>query len=348
MTKDHENVSLPLSADDLDLVSGPKPFAADQMVACGKCLRSNPPTRVNCLYCGAALPLNEASLSLQKPTLRRLEKWELGYNNILIPSANALASLAEADLSAAADILKLSNEDLRRLIEAAEPIPVAQAATSDEATLVERRLANLGLKTRVVADAELGVSENGSFTVRWMELSETGFSASSGRDTKPIEISWSQLVLIVLGRIVSRRVELQEEKSSRQDDRILDSSEFFSDEAVIELHVAGQPRPFRISANNFDFSCLGQRKALVAGENMKTMVQQFRESAPNAIVDDNYKSLRKLLEPVWPHEQQNASSGWRRERPGKYSVGSVTLKNNDNQFMRYSLLRAFLLREGQQ
>lgn len=345
MTKDHENLSLPISADDPDLVSGPRPFSPQQMVTCGECLRANAPTRVNCMYCGAALPLNEASLNLQKPTLRRLEKWELGYNNILVPSANAPAQIDPSDLGTAADLVKLSADDLRRILTAALPLPVAHAATSDEATLVERRLASLGVKTRIVADADLGVTEKGPTVIRSMVLTDRCFSASPGPEAPASEVNWADLVLIVLGRIVSRRVELKEQKATREGDRILDSSEFFSDELVIDLHARNESKPLRISANNFDFSCLGPRKALVAGENINTLVQHFRERAPNAVFDDEYKVIRKLLEPVWPMEQQNASSGWRRERPGKYSVGSLVLKNNETQFMRYSLLRCFLLRQ---
>jgi hypothetical protein len=68
-------------------------------------------------------------------------------------------------------------------------------------------------------------------------------------------------------------------------------------------------------------------------------VQFFRDQAPQAAYDDSFDSVRKALEIVWPAEQQNESSGWRRERPGKYSVGSATELNNEMQFLRYSRLR---------
>jgi hypothetical protein len=97
-----------------------------------------------------------------------------------------------------------------------------------------------------------------------------------------------------------------------------------------------------VAANSFDFSALGPRKRLVSGENMTTLLEIFREHAAHVEVDDSYTSLRKALEPVWPTEQQNESRGWRRERPGKYSIGSIIEKNNETQFMRYSLLRHYL------
>ena len=36
---------------------------------------------------------------------------------------------------------------------------------------------------------------------------------------------------------------------------------------------------------------------------------------------------------------ETQSSGWRRERPGKLSVGVATTKSNETQFTRYSRLR---------
>jgi hypothetical protein len=49
------------------------------------------------------------------------------------------------------------------------------------------------------------------------------------------------------------------------------------------------------------------------------------------------------LEAVWPSQQQNESGGWHRERPGKYSVGSVAELSNETQFLRYSRLRYHFL-----
>jgi hypothetical protein len=137
-------------------------------------------------------------------------------------------------------------------------------------------------------------------------------------------------------------VELKEEKANRAENRILDSSQFFSDEVVFEFYATDDRGPFRIAANSFDFSCLAERKGLVSVENMMTLLKLFQTRAPGLEVDQSYDSLRKVIDPVWPVEQQNESAGWRRERPGKYSLGSVTVKNNETQFMRYSLLRHYV------
>src|SRR5947209_2187413 len=62
-------------------------FAPDQMVTCEECLRANPPTRATCLYCAAPLPRTQENAALLRPTLRRLEKWERGFNVILLTGA---------------------------------------------------------------------------------------------------------------------------------------------------------------------------------------------------------------------------------------------------------------------
>lgn len=340
MPKDNESVPLPIPITDEPAEYLPEPFAPDQMVRCDECLRANPPTRVNCLYCGAVLPQNETTVNLQKPALRPLEKWEQGYNNILLPSAaNASVDPGESELREASDLLRLRPADLTRILSAGMPLPLARAATIDEASLVQRRLSGLGIETCIVADGQPGTDETGPVRVRAVEIDGAGIHAYQTPESPGIDILWADFVLLVLGRLIVKRVELKEQKGARAENRILDSSEFVTDETVVDFYTRKQTATYRIAANSFDFSCLGERKGLVAAENILTLLQLFRDHAPQAVYDDSFNSMRKALEPVWPAEQQNESSGWRRERPGKYSIGSATELNNEMQFLRYSRLR---------
>ena len=339
MPKDNESVPLPIAITD-EPVDLPEPFAPDQMVRCEECLRANPPTRVNCLYCGAVLPHNETTASLQKPALRPLEKWEQGYNNILLPAAaNVSSELGEAALRDASALLRLRPGDLTRILSAGMPLPLARAATFDEASLVQRRLSGLGIETCVVAEDQPGTDATGPVRVRVIEIVADGIHAYQSPETPPIKILWSDFILLVPGRLIVKRVEMKEQKGGRAENRILDSSEFATDETVIDFYTSKHTTTYRIAANSFDFSCLGDRKRLVAAENIMTLLQLFRDHAPQAVYDDSFNYARKALEAVWPAEQQNESSGWRRERPGKYSVGSATELNNEMQFLRYSRLR---------
>lgn len=348
-----EDIPFPTLTDDGPMSAEPKPFAPDQMIRCEECLRANGPTKVNCLYCGAALPLNETSVNLQKPALRPLEKWEQGYNNILLPpSANGLpvntqpdnpvlANLSAGDLAEVAALLRLTEEDLTRILSLGLPLPLARAATRDEALLVQRLLNRLRIDTLIVPDVELGMVETRPVRVRAIEIEPAAFNAYQTPETPGIKVAWSHLVLLVLGRLIVRRVEVREQKAARAENRILDANEFFADESAVDVYSRGQTTPYRITANSFDFSCLGARKGFVAGENLFTLLELFRDHAPQVECDDSFNSARKALEVVWPSQQQNESGGWRRDRPGKYSIGSTTELSNELQFLRYSRLRYY-------
>ncbi|MEP6913583.1 MAG: hypothetical protein ABI923_12560, partial [bacterium] len=248
-------------------------------------------------------------------------------------------NVSEPGLSEAAALLRLATVDLARILALKLPLPVARAATLEEALLVQRRLANLEIDTRIVPDAELGAEETPSTRVRAIEIDDTGIRAFRTSETAAHHIPWSDFELLVAGRLITRRFELQEQNRTRSEASIIDASEFFADEPVFELHTKTLNVPCRFSANSFDFSCLGKMKTLLAGENLATLLHQFYENAPLAERDESYNLVRKALEVVWPSQQQHESSGWRRERPGKYTVGSATETSNERQFSRYSRLR---------
>jgi hypothetical protein len=272
--------------------------------------------------------------------LRPLEKWEQGYNNILLPPpANSPRDFADATLREAADLLRLRQADLALILSSATPLPLARAATIDEASLVQLRLSSLGIDTRIMPDLEPGTEATGPIKVRAIEIDDAGVYAFQTPEAAAIRILWSDLVLLVIGRLLVKRMELKEQIRARAENRILDASEFVNDETVVDFYSNKQATPYRITTNSFDFSCLGERKGLIASENILTLLNLFRAHAPHAEYDDSFNSMRKALEAVWPSEQQSESSGWRRDRPGKYSIGSVTERSNEMQFLRYSRLR---------
>ena len=163
MSKDNENI-LPLLGDDLLVPSEPQGFRPEEMVRCDECLRANPPTIVACLYCSAPLPFSEETAHLQKPSLRPLEKWEQGYNCILLPMSPD--DLADVSLQEAGTLLKLSADHLKRIIAAEMLLPLARAATFDESSLVRHRLKALGIRTLVVSDKDLGAEQSPAVRVR--------------------------------------------------------------------------------------------------------------------------------------------------------------------------------------
>ena len=327
MPKDNENIRLlvpgPLESQE------PQGFAPEQMTRCEECLRANPPTRINCLYCNVLLPVTESSARLRKPILRPLEKHESGYNTIVLPSNEAVS--AEA-IEEAASFLRLEQEDLERTLSEAVPLPVARTASREQAEVVEYRLTALGFRVLTLSD------EGPVVRVRSLSFDDAGLTINPGQITNEVDIAWSSVVLLVTGRIVAKRVEVKEVKTRGAENEILDTTELFSDEAVIDLYASGHSETWRIQANSFDFSCLGTEKSLLARENIRRLQTLLAANATNARLDDSYNRLRLLLDLVWSPEQETKSSGWRRERPGKLSIGIATIHSNESQFTRYSRL----------
>lgn len=336
MPKDNENIPFLGPVEP----SEPQGFSAEQMIRCEECLRANPPTRVSCLYCVAPLPTTEASARLRKPVLRPPEKHQLGYNSILAPPHQDVSSAVIAET---ATLLKLSPESVEQLLSQDLPLPVARTVSRQEAELVSERLRELGLNCMTLGDEELGLSfaENVVKRVRALSLDETSLTIQQAA-AEDLQVPWSDVVLILPGRLIENKLELTERKTRKSENEILDHSEFFRDEAVIDFYVSGSSLTWRISAGGFDFSCLEREKALVTNENIGKLQRLLVTRAANARFDDSYARVRNLLDLAWSTEAETQSSGWRRERPGKLSVGMTTTKSNESQFTRYSRLRYYL------
>jgi hypothetical protein len=337
LPKDNENIPFPGPVEP----SEPQGFSAEQMIRCEECLRANPPTRVSCLYCGAPLPVTESSAKLRKPVLRQPEKHQPGYNNILIPSDRVVTGEA---INAAAALVKLSPENVQALMSLNVPTPLARTASREEAELVSERLRDAGLSCITLGDEELGLSfsENSVKRVRAMRFDEV-FLTIQLAGGEEIEITWSDVILIVPGRLVETRVEITERLTRKPEKELVDTSEFFRDETVIDFYTAKHPFTWRVGASGFDFSCLENEKALIANENIARLQRVLVARARNAQVDDSYPRVRSLLELAWSTQQENQSSGWRRSAPGKLSVGLSTTKSNESQFTRYSRLRHYFV-----
>ena len=328
--------------------SGARPFAPEQMVACEECLRANAPTRMKCLYCGASLPRTEQSAALWRPTLKKLEEWEQGFNVVTLPrAAGALTSDAADE---AASLLRLDAGGLKEIVLAGRAMPLARAASADEAWLVVERLRELGLSTEVFPDEVLA---HRPLRARAFEFEDDALVCRAAPEAEPRRVPWSEVVLLVTGRVVSRRVEVSERKRALGGrSETVETREHASDESVLDLytssvdeheaHGAGGPG-FRVMSGGFDYSCLGEGKRLVAAENFKALVAALRGRAPSAAHDEEYARLRPLLSDVWPSVERTESLGLRRERPGRFNSEAVTTVSNETQFTRYARLRHLLV-----
>lgn len=327
--------------------SAPRRFSAGELVACPACARNNAPTRMSCIYCGASLPVTAESESLRRPTLRKLEEWENGFNIVLPPHTGETRPPTES-LAEAADLLRLEASQLSACLEAGVALPVARAATLEEAEFVRSRLGALGVSAEAFSDEELGASKTAK-RIRALEIRDEELVGWGGPDEEARGVSWGEVTLIVVGRIFTKRVEVEEVRrrlKGRQE--TIDARELQSDEAVLELFFGedGEGHAgWRIMAENFDYSCLGARKGLLARDNFNTLVETLRERAPDAEFDADYVRLRHLLAAAWPPAERTESLGLRRSRPGRLSTEAVTIATNETQFTRYArLLRVFATR----
>jgi hypothetical protein len=334
LSKDNETIH-PLLDGPVNPSETPR-FSPDQMVRCEACLRANPPTRLNCMYCEAALPLSESSAHLRKPILRQPEKHEPGFNCVHIPDRNV--SDAKKQMDDAASLLRLKAEELLSIIHVGSPLPLARTANRDEAELVSERLRSLGLETLVLSDEELGLSDEWMIRPRSFQFNDLSLQMHLPGSKGVVAVNWADLLLVVSGRIVTTRFEVTERMSRKSENDIVDTSEFFNDEAVFDLYAMKHRQTWRIGSTSFDFSCLQDQKTLVGGENLKRLYALVISKADNIKVVDSYNTMKAILEPVWPRDEHTQSSGWRRDGPGKYSLGAATLNSNEAQFTRYSRL----------
>jgi hypothetical protein len=280
------------------------------------------------------LPQTESSAKLRKPVLRRPERHQLGYNTIVLPGS---ATWTPEVINEAALLLKLKEPELERILAEDVPLPLARTASREEAELILGRLQALGLRVVTLVD------EGSVRRVKSLAIDDSQLVINLGHPKDELTSSWSNTLLFVTARLIERRVEVKEVKSRRAENEILDASEFFSDEPVIDIYFSTSSETWRVGASGFDFSCLGSEKALTVNENIVRLQRRLIAHATGAQLDDSYNRLRPVLNLVWGPEQETKSSGWRRERPGKLSLGMATIDSNEPQFTRYSRLRHYVV-----
>lgn len=317
----------------------PAGFSHEQMVRCDECLRANAPTRVNCLYCGYALPVTEEAASLAKPSLRPLESWEQGYNSVVLRAPNSKPN--DEIVNQVAALLRLEPQAIERVLAANCALPLARTATSAEAALIERRLNDLGLETITVPDLDLQVDSSPPCRLRRLELRPEDLVAYQVLSAVGLPIQWEELSLLVVGRLFVKQVELRERKSRKPEKEITYSSETAADEAVVDIYSSAREVSWRISAGNFDFSCLGESKSLLAGENFPRLIEWLRERAANAAVNDSYQAVRHCLDLVWPAPKRTESAGLKL-KGSRYGTAEIITASSEPQFTRYSRLCHYL------
>jgi RNA polymerase subunit RPABC4/transcription elongation factor Spt4 len=322
----------------------PNSFAAGEMVACDACLRANPPTRSSCIYCGGALATRAIENEASGASATEQQSVAPAGGYYLILPADQLERISESSLPQVADLLQVKPTELQNALSGGGPIPLFLAKTAEQSKKLAEDMRALGLDVGNVPEADL--TANATFRkVRALELSDDSLTGLSVSSSDRFTVNWSEIILIVSGRLIVNRVEVAE-KRRRAGQKPSDTREFSSDETVLDIYVRSDTNAWRIFVNSFDFSCLGSSKGLTAFENVNRLMKIFRERAPNLQVYESYPRLRPILANVWPPEKKTRNAQLRKDGVGKLDVSTVITTDNETQFNNYSrLLQHLRLRE---
>ena len=311
-------------------------FAPEAMVACDSCRRLNPPNRDTCIYCSRELEVDLANTAAIGPKHRKLEIWERGFNVIF------REILPEADVQKAAQFLSLDNSDLASLIISGQPLPLARVENEKEASFLQTGTERYGLKCSIMKDVDLGVDKMPVRLGR-IDFLDDCFAFEDFNTRKVTEIDFEDLVLIIPGFISSSRVDSLEKKRRNKEAKLLEETATMSDESILDIYSRKDDTGFRIYLAGFDFSCLGEDKGLLAVENLRRLIGEIKDRAPNAKLVNDYAAVRYLLGLVWEIESRKDSKGLVQTGFGKREFGAVSSTNNLNQFTKFSRLQWHLL-----
>jgi len=316
-------------------------FAPEEMVTCNDCLRANPPTRGQCMYCGAPMNLVAASSDVETTASESSDQ----PSHFVVVQVNGAESLDEVALDQLSVKFHFKPEELRAALMNVAPIPLASASTAEDATRIVSDLQSLGIERASFSAVEL----NGDIVpvgIRALQFADESITAISRIGKKPLSAALSDLQLIVTGRLLVHRVEV-DERRSRSAVKPLDRRELSQDQSIIDLYLQSSAEPWRIIVNDFDFSCLEERKALTAFDNASALIELLKERTP-ATVNGSYAQVRSVLANIWPLQSTASQSRSRRPRAGRNEFSTVTASDNEAQFNNYSRLVWNISRGDQQ
>jgi hypothetical protein len=284
------------------------------------------------MYCGAVLPVTRIETA---PRQRQLDNGDLAFNTIIDPSRSRANGQSEGALASA---LQIEESEARAFIAAEKPVPVARSSTRQEAELIAALLRTCGLGSSVVADDDLKLETDlirARRIIRNQDLLEIYHSAGNAT------IVISDIRLMVVGTLRSTRIDFTEgiSRARGNSGSLLDTSEFRSDELMVDVYGPTLEKSFRIKADGFDYSGLVRPMSFRAEINFQALLGVFQEMAGQTKMDHDFARIRGLLSRAWPERSRVETRGVRRAglafRP--VAQGSV-ISDNRHQFDRYSRL----------
>ena len=312
-------------------------FTASELIECMACRRSNPPTRPNCLYCGAALKPHGRSFDPHAVIPKAESGLEKSFTVVAL--FNGATAGDESVLSKAANLVNLTMPDLLAVTSATRGAPLYCTNTAEEAEVVHERMRELAIPVITIRDDELNLDKPVQ-ELRSLEFTDDSLHVVLRPGAEKVSARWEDIALLVLGRVQMTTFEIEQKRNRRQT-HLIEERELTTVEPVLDLYLDRIDDGWRIRSGNFDFSCLGEGKAITAFENFAALVEVLRRRAGHAEFDDSFLRLRSVLNKVWPVEEGSARTERRRIAMRQFEARLIN-SNNEAQFTRYSRLVNFL------
>lgn len=310
-------------------------FEANELIACSRCERSNPPNRSYCIYCGNTLYSDVGTTDQLTIEFRNPELWESGVN-IIIGCVND-----NVDFRRAAGLLSLERDQLVTVLGSGRGFPLTRVEGNSQSALIISQLQTCGIEAYAVSDEDLHLhTPNTRVAAIDFIAGECSFKDfNTGAHTR---FPTYEIALVVEGVISKTKIDSLEKRRLRGDSKIVDQTAFSSDDRVLDIYPANRSTGFRLLPAGFDFSCLGDRKGLLARENWGRLIEMLKEKLPSTEFMDQYITQRGRLAIAWPIESRTETKGMVQTGFGKREFGSVAITSNLQQFNRYSRLQKYL------
>lgn len=266
------------------------------------------------------------------PPQRNIDTGDLAFNAVLQPDR---PGVSESTVDSFAFALQLELAEAHALIDAAKPVPLARSQTRQEAEMICALARSYGFKAAVVADEEMHLQDE-LLRARRIAIVEDTIQVWHSGET--IALAKSDLKLLVLGELSNKRIDYIEGISGRRAG-VLDSSEFHSEETMLDVYTGSLSASFRIKSDAFDYSGLVSPLSFRSDLNFKAAVTKLSEELPHATVDDDFRKMGDLLGRAWPERTRNETRGFKRTGLAFRSVAQASaISDNRDQFERYSRL----------
>lgn len=299
---------------------------------CPNCNRRTPAARSSCIYCGAELPVSKIEVA---PSQRLLESYERAFNVVLDPT---FSRLDENTVPRFAQALQIEVSEAQAFVAANKNVPVQRCLNRQEAELIAALIRTCGVGAKVVADEDM---QPGRELMRARRIAIEGDALHLRHASGELQMPTADIRLLVIGYLKNKRVDFAERGSgiARNANNVVEFSEFYSDEMLLDVYTSSLASSFRIKSDSFDYSGLVSPLAFRIELNFQAAINRLRERVPQAALDNDFLKVRHLLARAWPERSHSESRGVKRAGPGYKPVAqSSVISDNRDQFERYSRL----------